>query len=288
MEEGVTGRTEGSGALGERLAAARLAAGLSLEDIALATRIPKRHLATIEADRTDDLPAIPYTLGFVRSFARQVGIDPEAAATEFRARLNAAPSMRYIAPEPYEPADPARVPPRWLALVALGVAILIGIVYAVWRSGESDDARLAATTSDAPPAAVTPATTTNATPLATTPAPAPTGLVSLTATAPVWVSIYEKNGPKLFEREMSAGQTFEVPAAAIDPRLRTSRPHMLTIKVGDTTVPPVGEPERLLVDQSLKASALLGRPATDTPTTNAPQPIAPLVPPPANGTSPGA
>ena len=271
MDEGVTGRTDDATArIGQRLAAARQDLGMSLDDVAAATRIPKRHLATIEADGIEGLPALPYALGFVRSFARHVGLDAELAATEYRARLNAEPARRMVAPEPYEPADPARVPPKWLAIVALVVALLIAGGYALWRNSESDGAQLAATASDLPPGSAAG----NAA-AATPPAAATTGVVTVTATAPVWVSIAERNGPKLFEREMAAGQVFEVPAAAVDPRLRTGRPQALTIRVGDTAVAPVGEPDRLLVDQSLKAAALLARPA---PTELVPQVITPLVP----------
>jgi len=275
MEESVTGRTgDATAPIGQRLGAARMAMGLSLDDIATATRIPKRHLATIEADAIEGLPALPYTLGFVRSFARHVGLDAETAAVEYRARLNDAPSRRYVAPEPYEPADPARVPPKWLAIIAVVVALLIAGGYAVWRNGQSDGAQIAATATDTPPAGVTAG---NPAPVAPVPTPAATGgTVTITATAPVWVSISERNGPKLFEREMAIGQTFEVPAAAVDPRLRTGRPQALSIKVGDTAIAPLGRPDRLLSDQSLKAADLLATPATGSDL--APQPIAPLVP----------
>ncbi|WP_076068123.1 helix-turn-helix domain-containing protein [Sphingomonas montana] len=281
MEDSVTGKADAPvGRIGEQLAAARVASGLSLDDIAASTRIPLRHLETIEADGTDGLPAIPYTLGFVRSYARLVAIDPEMAAAAYRAHLNAAPATHRITPEPYEPADPARVPPKWLALLALLLAVAIAAGYGFMRSGRSDDTTIAATASDAPVGTVTGVAQ-------SAPAPAPVqadGPVTLTATAPVWLSIYEKNGPKLFEREMAAGQTFQVPTAAIDPRLRTSRPQALSITVGNTAVPTVGEPDRLLVDQSLKAAALLGRPGVTNAAPGAapgelvPQVITPLVP----------
>ncbi|MFD1952305.1 helix-turn-helix domain-containing protein [Sphingomonas arantia] len=273
MEESVTGKIDApSGRIGERLAAARVANGLSLDDIAASTRIPRRHLETIEADGTQGLPAVPYTLGFVRSYARMVSIDPEMAAVAYRVHLNAAPSTRPQMPEPYEPADPARVPPKWLAIIALLIAVAIAAGYGLWRSGQSSDAGIAATASDAP----------LGTPTETAAAPAqtaaPTGPVTLTATAPVWISVYEKSGPKLFEREMAAGETFQVPPTAADPRLRTSRPQALAIRVGDTQVAALGEPDRLLVDQPLTATALLSRPAGTAPADLVPQTITPLVP----------
>ena len=63
---------------GAILAAAREAAGIDLIDLARDTRIPLRHLKSIEADSHATLPALPYSIGFVKTFAKAVGLDPEA------------------------------------------------------------------------------------------------------------------------------------------------------------------------------------------------------------------
>lgn len=266
MQEGSDGTGASPRRVGARLAEAREALGLSLEDIASRTRVPKRHLAVIEQDGTEGLPATPYSVGFVRSYARAVGLDPEAAAQEFRGRLNDQPASGYVAPEPYEPADPARVPPRWLAIVAVAAAIVIAIGYAAWRNdglfggGNGDRARVATAPSDVAPR---PVATPSATPAATQ--ALTTGLVSLTASTPVWVRIYEMNGPTLFQGEMKEGQRFEVPVAAVDPRIRTGLPQALTVRVGERELAPLGPPERIVSDVSLKADALLARPETPAP-----------------------
>ena len=52
--------------VGERLRAAREEKKLSLEDIAAQTRIPQRHLESIENAEWDKLPAPTYTVGFGR------------------------------------------------------------------------------------------------------------------------------------------------------------------------------------------------------------------------------
>ena len=262
--DGDAGPAPADATIGARLARAREAAGLSVADVAAQTRIPARHLATIEADGVEDLPAAPYTLGFVRSYARLVGLDPEIASQEYRKRLNAVPASAYVAPEPYAPADPARVPPRWLAFVALAAAILIAVGFAFWRnsgpsgSGAEDPAQLAAASSDTalPPPGST--TSSDAAPLS--PAPAATAeLVSVTATQPVWLRIYEHAGPTLFQGEMRAGQRFEVPAAAADPRIRTGRPQALTVRVGETEVASLGAADRTIADVPLNAVALRAR-----------------------------
>jgi len=60
---------------GERLRAAREEKGLSLEDIAAQTRIPRRHLESIEQADWDKLPAATYSIGFAKNYAGVVGLD---------------------------------------------------------------------------------------------------------------------------------------------------------------------------------------------------------------------
>ena len=50
--------------MGEQLRDAREAKGITLEDIAAQTRIPTRHLESIEKSEWDNLPAPTYTIGF--------------------------------------------------------------------------------------------------------------------------------------------------------------------------------------------------------------------------------
>ena len=65
----------GTPTVGERLRAAREQKKLSLEDIAAQTRIPQRHLESIETADWDALPAPTYTTGFAKSYASAVGLD---------------------------------------------------------------------------------------------------------------------------------------------------------------------------------------------------------------------
>ena len=60
--------------LGEKLRAARLQRGLSLEDLAQATKINIRFFDEIERGNVPNLP-VTYYRAFIRSFARQVGLD---------------------------------------------------------------------------------------------------------------------------------------------------------------------------------------------------------------------
>lgn len=261
--------------VGERLAAERHAQGMKLEDIALRTRVPLRALQTIEAGSTEGLPALTYTAGFVRSFADALGLDGAEHARQFRAEMGSVPQAPL--PQAYELADPARVPSRLLAIVAIVVALLIAGGYAIWRGdglfggGAEERARLAAGTQVPPPGAVAPATLPGPQALAppaglvpVPPATGPlTGRVTITATQPVWLKVYERAGGTLFLGTMTAGQRFEVPANAIDPLIRTGRAQAIAVTVGSVAMAPLGPPETLVKDRSLKPAALT--PASGAP-----------------------
>jgi cytoskeletal protein RodZ len=73
--------------VGDRLRAARLAAGLALSDIADKTRVPLRHLEAIESNDFSTLPSFTYATGFVRAFARVVGEDEVALIRDLRVEL---------------------------------------------------------------------------------------------------------------------------------------------------------------------------------------------------------
>ena len=97
--------------IGDRLRRAREARAMSLDDVANQTRIPMRHLQHIETEEWDALPAPTYAIGFTRNFANAVGLDGPAMANELRDQIGG-PRRRAPAPEYYEPADPARGPPK--------------------------------------------------------------------------------------------------------------------------------------------------------------------------------
>ena len=250
--------------VGERLRSAREAQGMSLDDVATRTRVPIRHLEHIERGEWDLLPATTYCVGFARSYANAVGLNGSEIGNELREQLggqNPRHGNKPVAgPTLYEPADPARVPPRSLALVAAAVALLLVVGYFVWRSGKTDETDIGqaevAAVAASPIVAPAPA------PLVG-PSPAPaaaTGPVVLTATEDVWLRVYEANGgPRLREGMLKAGERYEVPATAQRPLIRTGRPDGLRVTVGQTVVPALGPPERAIADVSLLPADLMAR-----------------------------
>ena len=246
--------------VGERLRVAREAKGLSLDDVARQTRIPVRHLEHIEREEWDALPAITYSVGFARSYANTVDLDGAQIGAEVRQQLGGVRAGNSAAAPFYEPADPARVPPRWIAIAAAAIAILLVIGYLVWRSSAVDDdspADVAITQAEEP--AANQAAARPAQPAA--PAPVPTsGPVVLTATEDVWLRIDQAGGgAPLYMGTLKGGQSYQVPAGAQSPRIRTARANVLRVTVGGVQVPPLGPPETTISNVSLTPADLIAR-----------------------------
>ncbi|HWH21940.1 MAG TPA: RodZ domain-containing protein, partial [Allosphingosinicella sp.] len=241
--------------VGQRLRTAREAKGLALQDVANQTRIPVRHLQHIEDGNWSALPAPTYSIGFARSYANAVGLNGNEVAAELRTEIGS-PRPTYQAPQSYyEPADPARVPPKSIAMLAGLIALLLVGGYLIWRSmavGDPDPAQVAV--ADTPPPAAQPQQQPLAQPQQAT------GPVVLTATEEVWLRVYEAGGgASLFQGILKPGQTFQVPATAQAPQIRTGRPQALRVTVGNQQIPPLGAPEQTINDVSLKPADLVAR-----------------------------
>ena len=242
------------GTVGSQLKAGRERLGLSLSDIAAKTRVPTRHLESIEQSDYDALPGQTYTLGFARSYANAVKMD--AAAISYALRLELAQSGHegYQAPaQNYEPADPARVPSKTLAWTSAAIAAIALAAYLIFRSLTLTDAVPA----DKPvtsPTSVTPSATAPIAPLS-----AKSADVVITATGDAWVKIYDADEKRIFEKEMVAGDSFTVPRNANKPMMVTGRPQALTITVGGKAIPPLGTPDKTIADVGVSAEELLAR-----------------------------
>lgn len=252
--------------VGEQLKAARADKKLSLEDIASQTRIPQRHLESIESGEWDKLPAPTYTIGFAKSYASAVGLDRAEIGDRLRQEMG---GQRFATSqtEVLEAADPARTMPKWLVIGAI-LAVILLVLAMTWLKGRS----LAPADETAAPA-----------PVATqAPAPAPAvpqqasaaaaqGPVVLTATAPAWVQVKDQ-GKTLFEGQLAPGQSYTVPQTAVAPMLRAGAPEALKVTVGTTAAPQVGPAGQVADHVSLRGADLLRGPAA--PAASAPPPPA--------------
>lgn len=240
--------------VGARLKARREKLGMSLADLAAKTRVPTRHLESIERSEFDALPGQTYTLGFARSYARAIELDPIEIGNSLRAELADSGHEGYQAPiQNYEPADPARVPSKTLAWTAAGIAAILLAGYAIFRTIAFGDAPTAPATKA--PQAVVSANAMSASPNAS----ARGGTVVMTATDNVWVKVYDAEQKRLYEKEMVSGDSFTVPPGANRPMIVTGRPQALDIKVNGKAVPPLGAADVTIADVEISADKLLSR-----------------------------
>ncbi len=147
----------GASGVGAELRAVRLQLGLALPDIAAKLRIRLPFLEAIEDGRIADLPGNVYAIGFMRNYAKTLGLDANELARRFRVEsheVDRKPELAFPAPM----ADRG-MPAGAVAL--LGVLLMAG-GYAGWHR-LSGDAQ--------PPAEVVPVMPEHLAPLAERPAP---------------------------------------------------------------------------------------------------------------------
>ncbi|QYJ07885.1 helix-turn-helix domain-containing protein [Qipengyuania flava] len=253
---------EETGGVGARLKAAREAKGLDLAQVAAETRIPQRHLLTIENGALTELPARTYAVGFSRTYARLVGLDEREIVEQARQEL--AEGNEYgAAPAKFEPGDPARVPGRGLAWFALFAAVLlVGGIYAFYSSYFAPGLGPAPLEDPAAAEALADESDGEAPAQAAAGQPAATGPVVFTSEMDgTWVKFYDANGERLYEAQMAAGDSYTVPADAEGPQVWTGRPYALAITIGGRSVPKLSEVDEVVRDVPITAEALLARPA---------------------------
>lgn len=79
---------------GARLARVRERRGIELDEIAGVTKVNPSYLLFIEQERFDDLPAAVYVRGFVKCYARCLGLDPDRVARSYMRRYDERSSKR--------------------------------------------------------------------------------------------------------------------------------------------------------------------------------------------------
>jgi cytoskeleton protein RodZ len=173
--------------VGGDLRAARLRLGWELPEVAAGLRIRLPYLEALEDGRIADLPGNAYALGFLRTYATALGLDPDELSRRFKAEAAAVNRKTELA-------FPVPVPERG---VPAGAVVLLGAVLAVcayvgWYrlSGEGKlpaeaiapvPAHLAPLAEQAvPPAPATPAPG-----AASAAAPAPTAPTAMAAATPM-------------------------------------------------------------------------------------------------------
>ena len=124
--------------IGQALTAARESAGLTVEQVAEATRIRRTLVRAIENDDFALCGGDFYARGHIRTIATTVGADPAPLLAQFDAEHEATAPPR--AAEVFEPdtARPERRGPNWTAAMAAALVLVVGygIVQVVRGGGD--------------------------------------------------------------------------------------------------------------------------------------------------------
>ncbi|MGH2443268.1 MAG: helix-turn-helix domain-containing protein [Chloroflexota bacterium] len=176
--------------LGEMLRAARQKRGLSLSEAAAATRIQAAYLDAIENGDYSILPGAAYATGFIKNYARYLGIHPDDALQDYHGRgYTAQPAVRAatrVLATGYESHNRTRL------LWTLGAVFLLLVGgFAIKQYSDSVHAY-------APPLNVTPANLGTGSVSQLRTAAHTNFQLGLRASAPVWVRV-RADGAKVFE-----------------------------------------------------------------------------------------
>ncbi len=128
--------------LGEELRRLRENRGLSLREVSDATHIGSRFLQAIEADNYSILPGGIFNRGFVRSYARYVGLDEEQALVLYNQQLEAqgGEAPRTTAPSWDGIDEEVSSPWGTIALIVIILLLLSAGVYTAYRWFKGEDA----------------------------------------------------------------------------------------------------------------------------------------------------
>jgi cytoskeletal protein RodZ len=216
---------------GENLRRERELRGVSLRDMADATKISLRFLEALEKDRLDQLPGGLFPRAFVRQYAKHLGLDPEKAVAEYLFEHGQSGLPEKAAPPPAR----GRAVPRGL-LLFVAVAVAGGVL--TWKSmGRAREDGRAERPATSLPQVIQPTDRVYPPPPSlgsTVTLPAGTGdaiTLSLTAQSDCWV-LAEADGQTVLNRVLASGEstTFEAQGQIV---LSVGNAGGLVLKVND-------------------------------------------------------
>jgi cytoskeletal protein RodZ len=122
--------------VGNYLRQQREAKGMSLEEVARATRVPMSSVERLESDQFDELPGEVFVRGFMKSYARAVGLDTD----DVLARYTASRRVAWVTPLPISsPTRPARHKRYGVAIAFVLLLILFTLALSIVLKPRGDD-----------------------------------------------------------------------------------------------------------------------------------------------------
>lgn len=237
--------------LGIELRQAREAMGLSLREVSERTKIRQPALRAIESDDLRQLPGGAIGRGFVKLYAREVGLDPHAVAERFDEQREST----FLGAFAEEPGAAARSDTGWFtparAATALGAVAVLALGYYALRPGREVPVTAEEVSTAAEPAApvqapsaagpVEPPASSSA-PVAEKAAQAPSGgvRVEIQATGECWIAA-TADGQQVVYRMLPAGQraSFDATTEAV---VRIGMPANVAVTINGRPIRPFERP----------------------------------------------
>ncbi|MER6344615.1 helix-turn-helix domain-containing protein [Streptomyces sp. NPDC001595] len=206
--------------IGHALQQARIAAGLTVDDVSTATRVRIAIVHAIESDDFAPCGGDVYARGHIRTLAKAVDLDPAPLLAQYEARHGGRPAPTPAAPLfEAERIRPERRGPNWTAAMVAAIVAVVGFVGFTVFKGDSDNG-----SADQVAEGATPAKTKTAAPSGGSGKPAdkkPDPTESAIAAAPQdkvtvqvsavdgrsWISAKDHNGRLLFDGLLKQGDS---------------------------------------------------------------------------------
>jgi len=110
--------------VGQDLRAARLRRGDEIAQVSRALKIRKDHLEALENNRLEDLPGKTYAIGFVRSYARHLGLDDAHYVERFKREVSGRTEDHSREPAPIHQ-DERHLPFGWRLIAGVVLLLLV-------------------------------------------------------------------------------------------------------------------------------------------------------------------
>ncbi|MCT8468394.1 DUF4115 domain-containing protein [Chromohalobacter canadensis] len=132
--------TEGHEPPGTRLRRERERQGLSLEEVAEQLNLRPAVVTGLEEDRYDQVPIATYRRGYLRAYAKLLGLDDTRVAQDYDALHGRDDLDRKVTPPAYRSQPPSRIGAWLFKLVTLLIIVgLIGLTLMWWQSREGNE-----------------------------------------------------------------------------------------------------------------------------------------------------
>ncbi|OUD00349.1 helix-turn-helix domain-containing protein [Streptomyces swartbergensis] len=211
-------REEARPSIGRALQQARIAAGLTVDDISSATRVRMNIVHAIEADDFSACGGDVYARGHIRTLAKAVHLDPAPLLAQYGDEHGGRPAPTPAAPLfEAERIRPERRGPNWTAAMVAAIVAVIGFVGFTMFQGGSDSANEANVAEGSTPGdSASPTTKTKkpadpkTEPSDSAIAAAPQDKVTVQVAAVdgrSWIAVKDHNGRMIFDGVLKQGDT---------------------------------------------------------------------------------